>query len=75
MHYFFLPPYSPDCNPVELGFSCIKSFVQREGEIVRQDLHPSIDYTYVYLHLIRATYSIASNDACGFFNHCGYTIL
>ncbi|KAJ3804143.1 hypothetical protein F5876DRAFT_53743 [Lentinula aff. lateritia] len=66
MHYFFLLPYSPDYSPIELGFFYIKSF----GEIVRQDLHPNIDDTYVYSHLIQATYCITSNDAYEFFNHC-----
>ncbi|CAA7260824.1 unnamed protein product [Cyclocybe aegerita] len=27
MRYLFLPPYSPDFNPIELGFSSIKSYV------------------------------------------------
>ncbi|KAJ3911632.1 hypothetical protein F5877DRAFT_55075, partial [Lentinula edodes] len=65
----------PDYNPIELGFSAIKAFVRRKGKIVRQAIHPAIDDTYVYLHLIRATYSISSDDAKGFFNHCGYTVL
>ncbi|KAE9021322.1 hypothetical protein PR002_g12289 [Phytophthora rubi] len=26
---FFLPPYSPDLNPIEVGFSLLKRWIQR----------------------------------------------
>jgi transposase len=29
MHVLFLPPYSPDYNPIELAFSAIKAYVRR----------------------------------------------
>lgn len=72
MRYFFLPPYSPDYNPIELGFSAIKAHVRRSGELAREDLNPDADDQYVYTHLIQTTYHIMSDDAQGFFNHCGY---
>lgn len=75
MRYFFLPPYSPDYNPIELAFSVIKAYVQRERILVREDLDINADDTYVYTHLVEASYSITSNDAKGFFNHCGYNLL
>ncbi|KAF9508971.1 hypothetical protein BS47DRAFT_1302127, partial [Hydnum rufescens UP504] len=31
----FLPPYSPDYNPIELSFSAIKARIRREGERFR----------------------------------------
>jgi transposase len=31
MKYLFLPPYSPDFNPIELTFSAIKAFIRRNG--------------------------------------------
>ncbi|KAJ3910975.1 hypothetical protein F5877DRAFT_55751 [Lentinula edodes] len=65
MCYFFLLPYSPDYNPIELGFSAIKAHVQ-------QNLNPDANDQYVYTHLIQTTYHITSNDAQGFFNYCGY---
>jgi transposase len=68
----FLPPYSPDYNPIELAFSVIKAFVRRRGELAREDLDPNVDDTYVYLHLIDAAYSVTSSDSLGFFYHCGY---
>ncbi|KAH7918016.1 hypothetical protein BV22DRAFT_990349, partial [Leucogyrophana mollusca] len=58
MRVMYLPPYSPDYNPIELAFSAIKAF--------------NIDNTYVYLHLYDATFSITPEDALGFYHHCGY---
>lgn len=75
MHYLFLPPYSPDYNPIELGFSAIKSHVQRERALVREDLDMNSDDMYIYMHLVEAAYSITSDDATHFFNHCGYNLL
>jgi transposase len=72
MKYMFLPPYSPDYNPIELAFSAIKAFVRRDGTLGRQDVNQNEDDNYVYLHLIEAAFSISADDALGFFHHCGY---
>ena len=31
----FLPPYSPDLNPIELTISCIKHYLQEHQEIIQ----------------------------------------
>ncbi|KAH7917784.1 hypothetical protein BV22DRAFT_1025764 [Leucogyrophana mollusca] len=72
MRVMFLPPYSPDYNPIELAFSAIKAYVRRDGTLGRQDLDQAVDDTYVYLHLFDAAFSISRDDALGFFHHCGY---
>lgn len=72
MRLVYLPPYSPDYNPIELAFSAIKSFVKRARELGRQDVNQDIDDTYVYLHLIEAAFSVTPETALGFFHHCGY---
>jgi hypothetical protein len=72
MKYLFLPPYPPDYNPIELAFSAIKAFVQRDGTLGRQDVNQKEDDTYVYLHLFDAAFSITPEDALGFLHHCGY---
>ena len=36
MRYEFLPPYSPDFNPIELSFYDIKTRLQRDGNHFRQ---------------------------------------
>lgn len=68
----FLPPYSPDYNPIELAFSTIKAFVRRAGELGRQDVDQNADDTYVYIHLIEAAYLITPEDAENYYHHCGY---
>ncbi|KZV60878.1 hypothetical protein PENSPDRAFT_593556 [Peniophora sp. CONT] len=70
--YCFLPPYSPDFNPIELAFSAIKAFVKRSGVLRREDLGVDGNDTYVYLHLIDAVYSVTPEDATAFFYKCGY---
>ena len=33
-HVVFLPPYSPDYNPIETAFSIIKSWIRRNRDIM-----------------------------------------
>ena len=33
-HVVFLPPYSPDYNPIETAFSIIKSWIRRNRDII-----------------------------------------
>jgi transposase len=72
MRVMFLPPYSPDYNPIELAFSSIKAYVRRAGVLIREDINQEENDTYVYLHLLDASYSISSEKALGYFHHCGY---
>jgi hypothetical protein len=71
MKYVFLPPYSPDYNPIELAFSAIKSYIRRNGNLVRSAMGDRDDFK-VYLQLTEAVYSVTSMDAQGWFRHCGY---
>jgi len=66
----YLPPYSPDYNPIELAFSKIKSHVRRDGGVARADL--GLDDTDVFTYLYGAAFSVSSEDAVGWFHHCGY---
>ena len=71
MRVLFLPPYSPDYNPIELAFSTIKSFVKWAGQLGREELNQAEDDS-VYLHLLDVAFSITPEHAAGYFNHCGY---
>lgn len=73
MRYEFLPPYSPDFNPIELAFSSIKAYIRHSGGIVREAMGQS-DNTEVFLRLHEAVYSVTENDAKGYYRHCGYSI-
>jgi hypothetical protein len=36
MHVVFLPPYSPDLNPIETAFGCTKAWIRRNNDAVRK---------------------------------------
>ncbi len=59
----YLPPYSPDYNPIEEAFSKIKSFLRRVGARTREGLVEAMG---------RALDALSAKDARGFFAHCGY---
>lgn len=56
----FLPPYSPDLNPIEPAFSSIKAFLRR---------HANDDSLTVIAHAI---HHISPEMATGWFVHSGY---
>jgi transposase len=58
----FLPPYSPDLNPIEQAFLCIKAYLRRFW----QDFSLSI--------IDRACQHVTSNMAWGFFKASGYVV-
>jgi transposase len=59
----YLPPYSPDFNPIEPAFSKFKQLVRSAG-------HRVIDI--LWNDLQRMLDQINTSDAEGFFSHCGY---
>jgi transposase len=59
----YLPPYSPDFNPIENAFSKIKQTLRSLGLRVMTELWDAIQPV-----LDRIT----TSDAAGFFQHCGY---
>jgi transposase len=71
MRYEFLPPYSPDYNPIELSFSAMKYRLRRNGEYARLAMTelPTIDVICV---LLEALYGCSLDDVFGWFRHCGY---
>jgi len=73
MRYEFLPPYSPDFNPIELAFSAIKAHIQRDGNLIRATM-ANEDDTDVYIKLNDAVWSVTPEDAASWFHHSGYSI-
>jgi transposase len=61
----YLPPYSPDLNPIEMAFSKIKhtlrSLEYRDQKTLWDKMQPVLD-------------RISASDAQGFFSHCSYTL-
>jgi transposase len=71
MRYEFLPPYSPDFNPIELLFSAMKYHLRRNGSYIRfamtQLTNEEIAFT-----LNEALYQTTPQDTFGWYRHCGY---
>ncbi|KAF8551743.1 hypothetical protein OG21DRAFT_1417391 [Imleria badia] len=67
----FLPPYSPDYNPIELAFSAMKYHLRHDGAYARLAMMELSDEE-IYLTLLSALYSITLQDVWGWFKHCGY---
>jgi len=61
----FLPPYSPDLNPIEMVFSKIKQLLRARACRTRDALWKAMQSV-----LDRVT----STDAANCFRHCGYTL-
>jgi transposase len=59
----FLPPYSPDLNPIELAWAKIKRLLKEAKARTREALDGAIAL------IIDA---IIPSDASGWFRHCGY---
>src|SRR6266404_2031746 len=66
----YLPPYSPDLNPIELAFSKIKAWLRANRDKVNSDM--VIADGAVYDAFWKAVYSITAENARGWYKHCGY---
>ena len=73
MRIEFLPPYSPDFNPIELAFSAIKAHIRRDGNFAREATNGKDDME-VYVRLMDAVFSVKSEDAHAFYRRCRYAI-
>ena len=61
----YLPPYSPDFNPIEQAWSQLKQLLRGVKARVLDQLEPAI---------ARAIAAITPQNAQAFFRHCGYGI-
>ena len=61
----FLPPYSPDLNPIELGFAKLKAFI-RAARPRRFD--QVVELVAIALDLF------SPQDCLNFVRHCGYRV-
>lgn len=61
---WFLPPYSPDLNPIEKMWSKIKAFLRKAKARSLEALHAAISAAFA---------TITASDAVNWFASCGYT--
>ena len=59
----YLPPYSPDFNPIEHAFSKLKALLRKAAARTTEALDAAIN---------DALAAITAADAAGWFAHCGY---
>ena len=61
----YLPPYSPDYNPIEMAWSKMKTFLRGIGARTRRKLSRSLQ---------AALLQVTAQDAAAWFRHCGYPV-
>lgn len=61
----YLPPYSPDLNPIEEAFAKIKGILRKAEVRTREALLEALG---------AAISAVTSKDAWGFLKHCGYRL-
>ena len=72
MHLLYLLPYSPDFNPIEEVFSCIKARIRRHRDevLVEMDGRPG---SHPYKVLWQSVFTAVTVDKVyGWFCDCGY---
>lgn len=62
----FLPPYSPDLNPIEEAFSKIKSWIRRNYDLF------AVPGDGMFYDVREALDIITPEDAQGYMRHSGY---
>ena len=59
----YLPPYSPDLNPIEQLFAKLKALLRKAAARTRDELWQRIG---------RLLAAVSSSECANFLNHCGY---
>ena len=63
----YLPPYSPDYNPIEESFSYVKSYLRKHDELLQSIPNPTC--------IIKAAFdSITSDHLMSWVSHAGYNV-
>lgn len=66
---FFLPPYSPQLNPIEVGFSLLKRWITRHAPLAfRED--PLRTASVALVQCTKQSEKVGLN----LYDHCGYGI-
>jgi len=67
----YLPPYSPDYNPIEECFSFVKADIRRFGHVFR-DIAEGHDPVAPFLFLYEVLDKVTCVQSRGWFHHSGY---
>jgi hypothetical protein len=72
MRLLYLPPYSPDFNPIEEGFSAMKAWLRRNRDYVLMELGGNVDTNPFELLWDAVFETMTADNIAGWFAHCGY---
>lgn len=73
MRLLYLPPYSPDYNPIEQAFSCFKSWLRLNKAIVTDAFEDEEEEDEgVAVLMLALMESCTPLKALEWFRHCGY---
>lgn len=65
---FFLPPYSPDLNPIEVAFSLLKRWIQK---------HANMAFKENPIAVLQVAMRMCTKSDCAgedIYSHCGYKV-
>jgi len=62
---WYLPPYSPDFNPIEMMWSKIKAYLRKVAARTEEALYDAVAY---------ALTTVTPQDAHAWFDHCNYAM-
>ena len=63
--YLYLPPYSPDLNPIEKLWSKVKALLRKYKARTADQLPDAIQIAF---------HSVTASDCYGWFDSCGYVL-
>jgi transposase len=73
IHLIFLPPYSPDYNPIEEMFSSVKASLRRQNVLIRGAFDEAADVEDAKLILEQTVMRVATpSNIEGWFRDSGY---
>ncbi|KIJ05147.1 hypothetical protein PAXINDRAFT_93831 [Paxillus involutus ATCC 200175] len=72
MRLVYLPPYSPDFNPIEEAFSAIKAWIRANRDYARGELSGE-ETADPYVMIWEAVFTTVTCDkVAGWYRDCGY---
>ncbi|TFK68635.1 hypothetical protein BDN72DRAFT_769062 [Pluteus cervinus] len=74
MRILYLPPYSPDFNPIEEAFSAIKAWIRANRDYTRGELSGEITCDPYEMLWTAVFETVTVEKAQGWFRDCGYLL-
>ena len=72
MRLEYLPPYSPDFNPIEEMCSCVKAWMRSNREYVHAELMGGVDCNPYGMIWRAVSESVTPEKAVCWYRDCGY---